>query len=160
MWIDIPDGSWVIMAKAGFSAGSPTTLVCSIVGHGSSGDVTLDTTTLDAGTELRGLSLLATQTFSETTPLALDCTTSTGGTASVTDVQLVAVKVSSLDVTDAGGGFSSSVPGSRALEPGFPPIAPAVDHLRAAPSRSRKAGILAFPRPHRLAVQVAALSRP
>jgi len=78
--------------------------VCSIVGHGSSGDVTLDTTTLDADTALRGLSLLATQTLSETTPIALDCSTS-GGNASVTDVQLVAVNVSSLSVTDAGGGF-------------------------------------------------------
>ena len=105
MSINVPAGIWVIFAKAGFSAESPTTFVCSIVGHGSAGDVTLDTTTLDADTELRGLSLLATQTFSETTPVALDCSTSTGGSASVTDVQLVAVKVSSLDVTDAGGGF-------------------------------------------------------
>ncbi|HVP74415.1 MAG TPA: hypothetical protein VMS63_00225 [Gaiellaceae bacterium] len=105
MSINVPDGSWVIMAKAGFSADSSTTLQCSIVGHSSAGDVTLDTTTLDADTGLRGLALLATQTFSETTPVALDCSTSSGGSASVTDVQLVAFNVSSLNVTDAGGGF-------------------------------------------------------
>ena len=103
--VDLPDGSWVISAKAGFSAASPTTLVCSLVAHSSGGDLTLDSTTVDADSALRGLSLLATPTIAESMPVALSCATSSGGSAAVTDVQLVAVHVSSLVVTDAGGGF-------------------------------------------------------
>ncbi len=95
----------MISAKAGFSATSPTTLVCSLVGHSSGGDLTLDSTTLDADSALRGLSLLATPTFGESMPVALSCATASGGSATVTDVELVAVRVSSLVVTDAGGGF-------------------------------------------------------
>jgi hypothetical protein len=102
--VNIPDGSWVISAKAGFSAASPTTLVCSLVAHSSGGDLTLDSTTLAADSALRGLSLLATPTFSESMPVALSCATSSGGSATVTDVEVVAVRVSSLVVTDAGGG--------------------------------------------------------
>jgi hypothetical protein len=79
--------------------------VCSLVAHSSGGDLTLDSTTLDADSALRGLALLATPTISESMPVALSCATSSGGNATVTDVEVVAVKVSSLVVTDAGGGF-------------------------------------------------------
>ena len=95
----------MVSAKAGFSAAAATTLMCSLVGHGSGGDLTLDSTTLDADSALRGLSLLATPTLSESMPVALSCATSSGGNATVTDVEIVAVKVSNLVVTDTGGGF-------------------------------------------------------
>jgi hypothetical protein len=91
------------MASRTMSANSP--VVCSLVGHGSGGDLTFDSTTLDADSALRGLTLLATPTISESMPVALTCATSSGGSATVTDVQLVAVSVSHLVVTDAGGGF-------------------------------------------------------
>ena len=103
--VDLAAGSWVIWAKAGFSAVGPTTLVCSLVAHGSGGDETLDSTTVDADSALRELSLIATPTTAETMPVALDCVTSSGGSATVTDVQLVAVHVANLFVTDVGGGF-------------------------------------------------------
>ena len=67
--------------------------------------MTLDSTTLDADSALRGLALLGTQTFTEDTPVALSCSTSSGGSAMVTDVQLVAFQVSSIVVTDSSGGF-------------------------------------------------------
>jgi collagen triple helix repeat protein len=92
--INLPPGSWVIWAKAGFSAPSATTITCGAVAHASSGDFAIDSLTLDADTQLRSLALLGAATFSETTPVALSCSTASGGSATMTDNQLVAMEVS------------------------------------------------------------------
>jgi hypothetical protein len=94
--INLPPGSWVIWAKAGFSAPSPTTVVCTIVAQTTTGDDPLDSLTVDADTQQRGLALLGTGTFVDATPVALHCSATPGESAAMTDNQIVAMKVSTI----------------------------------------------------------------
>ncbi len=101
--VTVPSGRWAIWAKAGFSAPSATTIVCMIVAHTTNGSDTIDAGTVDADAQLRSLALLGAVVLDDnTTRLSLSCSTASGGTASMTDAQLVAMEVSAI-VPQLGG---------------------------------------------------------
>jgi hypothetical protein len=90
----VPSGNWVIWAKAGFSAPTQTMIVCTLVAHTTTGNEILDSLTVAADMQPRGLALLGTDTFADPTPIALSCSTAGGGSVSMTDNQIVAMEVS------------------------------------------------------------------
>jgi Collagen triple helix repeat (20 copies) len=99
----LPAGHYILSAKASFrnaSAGSSTTLTCVL--HG--GGVTIDSATVDSADGSQTVALLGVATFSDATTVGLRCSTSTGSVL-VSDMELVAMSVSSLTINDPGVGF-------------------------------------------------------
>jgi hypothetical protein len=70
--------------------------------HG--GGVTFDSATVDSADGSQTVALLGVATFSDSTTVGLRCSTSTGSVL-VSDIQLVAMSVSSITINDPGVGF-------------------------------------------------------
>jgi hypothetical protein len=98
----LPGGNYIVSAKASFrnaTAGASTTLTCVLQGGG----LTIDSATVDSTDGSQTIALLGVANFGGTTTVVLTCSTSTGGAVAVSDVEVVAMSVVSIDINDPSG---------------------------------------------------------